>query len=117
MRVQATWHQLLDSGRMQDGEPALAGTARPAVARMSSATAAEAGVADGDKVTVATDRGSVTVPVEVVPMADHVVWLPAAGLPGNAEIAPYPGDSGTRGPAPDPPSRPSSARGTAPRSP
>ncbi|MGH3172864.1 MAG: molybdopterin dinucleotide binding domain-containing protein, partial [Streptosporangiaceae bacterium] len=80
----ATWHQLLDSGRMQDGEPALAGTARPVVARMSAATAAEAGAADGDKVTVATDRGSVTVPVEVVPMADHVVWLPAAGLPGNA---------------------------------
>ena len=90
----ATWHQLLDSGRMQDGEPALAGTARPAVARMSAATAAEAGAADGDKVTVATDRGSVTVPVEVVPMADHVVWLPAAGLPENAaEIAPYPGDA------------------------
>jgi NADH-quinone oxidoreductase subunit G len=89
----ATWHQLLDSGRMQDGEPALAGTARPAVARMSPATAAEAGVADGDKVTVATDRGSVTVPVAVVPMADHVVWLPAAGLPAsNAEIAPYPGE-------------------------
>ena len=92
----ASWHQLLDSGRMQDGEPALAGTARPVVARMSAATAAEAGAADGDKVTVATDRGSVTVPVEVVPMADHVVWLPAAGLPGNAaghaaEIAPYPG--------------------------
>jgi NADH-quinone oxidoreductase subunit G len=65
---------------MQDGEPALAGTARPVAARMSAATAAEAGVADGDKVTVATDRGSVTVPVEVVPMADHVVWLPAAGL-------------------------------------
>ena len=92
----STWHQLLDSGRMQDGEPALAGTARPVVARMSAATAAEAGAADGDKVTVATDRGSVTVPVEVVPMADHVVWLPAAGLPGRthaAEIAPYPGDT------------------------
>ena len=89
----ATWHQLLDSGRMQDGEPALAGTARPAVARMSPATAAEAGVADGDKVTVATDRGSVTVPVAVVPMADHVVWLPAAGLPvSNAAIAPYAGE-------------------------
>jgi len=88
----ASWHQLLDSGRMQDGEPALAGTARPVVARMSAATAAEAGAADGDKVTVATDRGSVTVPVEVVPMADHVVWLPAAGLPGDvAETAPYPG--------------------------
>ena len=88
-----TWHQLLDDGRMQDGEPSLAGTARPAVARMSAATAAEAGVADGDKVTVATDRGSVTVPAEVVPMTDHVVWLPAAGLPvAETQIAPYPGD-------------------------
>jgi NADH-quinone oxidoreductase subunit G len=80
----ATWHQLLDSGRMQDGEAALAGTARPVVARMSAATAAEAGAADGDKVTVATDRGSVTVPAVVVPMADHVVWLPSAGLPQGA---------------------------------
>jgi NADH-quinone oxidoreductase subunit G len=91
----STWRQLLDSGRMQDGEPSLAGTARPVVARMSAATAAEAGVADGDKVTVATDRGSVTVPVEVVPMADHVVWLPAAGLAragAVAESPPYPGD-------------------------
>ena len=91
----ATWRQLLDSGRMQDGEPSLAGTARPVVARMSAATAAEAGAADGDKVTVATDRGSVTVPVEVVPMADHVVWLPAAGLARAgtaAESVPYPGD-------------------------
>ena len=31
----ATWHNLLDAGRMQDGEPNLAGTARAAVARMS----------------------------------------------------------------------------------
>jgi NADH-quinone oxidoreductase subunit G len=82
----ATWHQLLDDGRMQDGEPSLAGTARPAVARMSPATAAQAGVADGDKVAVATDRGSVTVPVQVVPMTDHVVWLPAAGLPEAAWV-------------------------------
>jgi NADH-quinone oxidoreductase subunit G len=79
----ATWRQLLDSGRMQDGEPSLAGTARPVVARMSAATAAEAGLTDGDKVTIATELGSVTVPVDVVPMADRVVWLPAAGLPGQ----------------------------------
>ena len=105
----ATWHQLLDSGRMQDGEPFLAGTARPAVARMSAATAAEAGVADGDKVTVATDRGSVTVPVEVVPMADHVVWLPAAGPPARRR---RPLAAGLRPTA----SAPSSARATAPRS-
>jgi NADH-quinone oxidoreductase subunit G len=103
----ATWHQLLDSGRMQDGEPALAGTARPVVARVSAATAAEAGLADGDKAAVATDRGSVTVPLEVVPMADHVVWLPSAGLPEAARDdattpasgEPYPGSGapGRRG--------------------
>ena len=115
----ATWRQLLDSGRMQDGEPSLAGTARPVVARMSAATAAEAGVADGDKVTVATGRGSVTVPVEVVPMADHVVWLPAAGLrPGGRSrkrprapripVTPKPR------PRPELPSVPTSVRGTAP---
>jgi NADH-quinone oxidoreductase subunit G len=73
----ATWCQLLDAGRMQDGEPFLAGTARPVVARMSAATAARAGLADGGKVTVATDRGSLTLPVEVTEMADQVVWLPA----------------------------------------
>jgi NADH-quinone oxidoreductase subunit G len=72
----ATWHNLLDAGRMQDGEPNLAGTARAAVAKMSAATAAEAGVDDGGKVTVATDRGAVTVPVQVADLPDRVVWLP-----------------------------------------
>jgi NADH-quinone oxidoreductase subunit G len=74
--VLATWHQLLDTGRMQDGEPFLAGTARPVVARMSAATAAEAGTADERKVTVSTARGSVTVPVQTADMPACVVWLP-----------------------------------------
>ena len=72
----ATWHNLLDAGRMQDGEPNLAGTARAAVARMSAATAAEVGVGDGGKVTVATERGAITVPAEIADMPDRVVWLP-----------------------------------------
>jgi NADH-quinone oxidoreductase subunit G len=72
----ATWHNLLDAGRMQDGEPNLAGTARAAIARMSAATAAEAGTADGGKVTVATRHGAITVPVEIADMPDRVVWLP-----------------------------------------
>ena len=72
----ATWHQLLDAGRMQDGEPYLAGTARPVVARVSAATAAAAGVSDGDKVTVATAAGAVTVPVDVTDMTAGTVWLP-----------------------------------------
>jgi NADH-quinone oxidoreductase subunit G len=75
--VLATWHQLLDAGRLQDGEPNLAGTARAAAAVMSAATAAEAGTADGGKVTVATSRGAVTVPVRTADMPDRVVWLPA----------------------------------------
>jgi len=84
----ATWHLLLDDGRMQDGEPYLAGTARPATARMSPGTAAEAGVADGGKVTVATERGSCTLPVEVTDMPDRVVWLPAnsAGCAVRAQL-------------------------------
>ena len=84
----ATWHLLLDDGRMQDGEPYLAGTARPATARMSPGTAAEAGVADGDKVTVATERGSCTLSAEVTNMPDRVVWLPAnsAGCAVRAQL-------------------------------
>jgi NADH-quinone oxidoreductase subunit G len=74
--ILATWHNLLDVGRLQDGEPNLAGTARATVARMSQATAAESGIADGGKVTVATSRGAITVPVQTADMPDRVVWLP-----------------------------------------
>ncbi len=72
-----TWHQLLDTGRMQDGEPFLAGTARPAEALMSAATAAEAGTADGDRVSVTTAQGAITIGVRVNDMPDRVIWLPA----------------------------------------
>ncbi|MGH3156391.1 MAG: molybdopterin-dependent oxidoreductase, partial [Streptosporangiaceae bacterium] len=75
--VLATWSELLDAGRMQDGEPYLAGTARSPVAMMSAPTAAEAGTGDGGKVTVATATGAVTVAVAVADMPDRVVWLPA----------------------------------------
>jgi NADH-quinone oxidoreductase subunit G len=80
--VLATWRALLDLGRGQDGEPYLAGTARPSVARMSAATAAEAGVADGARVTVSTARGSVTLPVAVTDMPDRTVWVPT-NSPGS----------------------------------
>jgi NADH-quinone oxidoreductase subunit G len=74
--VLASWHHLLDLGRMQDGEPHLAGTARSAVARLSAATAAEIGVADGEHVVVGTGRGSLTLPLAVTEMPDRVVWVP-----------------------------------------
>ncbi|PSK92824.1 NADH dehydrogenase subunit G [Murinocardiopsis flavida] len=76
--VLATWRQLLGTGRMEDGEPYLAGTARPAIARVSAATAAEAGVADGGLLRVTGGNGAVDVPVAVdAAMPDRVVWLPA----------------------------------------
>jgi len=74
--VLATWRHLLDKGLLQDGEPFLAGTAPKAAAKVSATTAASIGVADGDAVTVAGGDFSVTVPVAVTEMADHVVWLP-----------------------------------------
>ncbi|MBU3707432.1 MAG: NADH-quinone oxidoreductase subunit G, partial [Mycobacterium sp.] len=81
--ILAGWRMLLDGGRLQDGEPHLAGTARPAVARVSAATAAGIGVADGAGLTVSSGRGSVTLPCEVTEMADGVVWLPL-NSPGSA---------------------------------
>ncbi|MEV5650894.1 NADH-quinone oxidoreductase subunit G [Nocardia sp. NPDC052254] len=70
------WRMLLDNGRMQDGEPNLAGTARPAVVRLSAATAAEIGVTTGDSVRVSTGHGRIVAPLEIADMPDRVVWLP-----------------------------------------
>ncbi len=78
--VLATWAQLLDRGRLQDGEPFLAGTARAARVRLSPDTAAEIGVQDGGPVTVANRYGAVTLPLTVTDMPDGVVWLPTNSL-------------------------------------
>jgi NADH-quinone oxidoreductase subunit G len=72
--VLATWRMLLDDGRLQDGEPHLAGTARRPVARLSAATAAEVGATA--QVVVETGHGSITLPLEVTEMPDRVVWVP-----------------------------------------
>jgi NADH-quinone oxidoreductase subunit G len=74
--VLATWPQLLDAGRLQDGEPYLAGTARPPRARLSAATAAELGLAEGEEVSVSDGRGTITLPLEIADLPDRVVWLP-----------------------------------------
>ncbi len=74
--VLAGWRMLLDGGRLQDGEPNLAGTARPPVARLSAGTAREISATPGDLVTVSTDRGAITLPLAITEMPDRVVWLP-----------------------------------------
>ncbi|MFP5345755.1 MAG: NADH-quinone oxidoreductase subunit G [Actinomycetes bacterium] len=89
----ATWHLLLDAGRLQDGEPYLAGTAHRAHARLSATTATDLGVGDGDLVEVSTSRGSVVVPVVVTKMPDRVVWLPtnSVGCAVREQLATGPG--------------------------
>jgi NADH-quinone oxidoreductase subunit G len=86
--VLATWNLLLDAGRMQDGEPWLAGTARRPVARVSAGTAAEVGVTDGELLTVSTSQGSLSLPVEVTVMPDRAVWVPthATGYPTRSTL-------------------------------
>jgi len=74
--VLATWRMLLDDARMQDGETELAGTARRPVARLSAATAAMCGVAESEQITVTTDTGAITLPLEITDMVDDVVWVP-----------------------------------------
>jgi len=79
----AGWRMLLDAGRLQDGEPHLAGTAHSPVARMSATTAAGIGAAEADLVTVSTDRGAITLPLTITDMVDGTVWLPL-NSPGSA---------------------------------
>ena len=92
--VLASWRMLLDAGRMQDGEPYLAGTARAPVVRLCQAAADGLGAADGDPVTVASPRGELTLPLAITPMPASVVWVPmntpGAGL--HRLLAARPGD-------------------------
>ena len=81
--ILAGWRMLLDDGQLQDGEPHLAGTARTPVVRLSAATASGLGAADGDNVSVSTAHGSITLPLTITEMPDHVAWLPL-NSPGSA---------------------------------
>jgi NADH-quinone oxidoreductase subunit G len=74
--ILAGWRMLLDNGRLQDGEPHLAGTARRPVVRLSASTAAEIGTAEGDLVMVSTDSGAITLPLAISDLPHRVAWLP-----------------------------------------
>ncbi|MGI3781488.1 MAG: NADH-quinone oxidoreductase subunit G, partial [Janthinobacterium lividum] len=82
--VLATWRMLLDDSRALAGEPYLAATARPPVARLSPRTAAAYGIETGPDgvagadVVLTNDRGELTLPLVVeASMVDGVVWVPA----------------------------------------
>ncbi|MFE6223928.1 NADH-quinone oxidoreductase subunit G [Streptomyces sp. NPDC057854] len=92
---------LLDLGRLQEGDEALAGTRHAAVARLSAGTAADTGVKDGDLLEVTGPAGSVAFPLQVTEMPDRVVWLPmnSAGRGVLAGTGARPGDLVRIGPA------------------
>ncbi|MEL3948027.1 MULTISPECIES: NADH-quinone oxidoreductase subunit G [Streptomyces] len=92
---------LLDQGRLQEGDDALAGTRHAAVARLSAATAAEVGVKGGDTLTVTGPAGTTTLPLLVTQMPDRVVWLPLNSTGGGvtSDTGARPGDLVRVGPA------------------
>ncbi|MFG3037905.1 NADH-quinone oxidoreductase subunit G [Streptomyces sp. NPDC048330] len=92
---------LLDLGRLQEGDTALAGTRHAAVARLSAATAADTGVKDGDVLEVTGPAGSTALPLQVTEMPDRVVWLPlnSVGRGVLSDTGARPGDLVRIGPA------------------
>ncbi|HWM57825.1 MAG TPA: NADH-quinone oxidoreductase subunit G, partial [Pseudonocardia sp.] len=86
--VLATWRQLIDGGSLTVDEPALAGTARPPLARTNAATAERLGLVEGEPVTVRTEQGAVTLPLALADLPDGVIWLPgnSAGSAVRAQL-------------------------------
>jgi len=82
----SSWRLLLDLGTLQEGEANLAGTARVARAHISAKRASALGVNNGDLVKVATDRGALTLPVQIIDIADDYVWVPRNSL--NSQVIP-----------------------------
>ncbi|MBX7547121.1 NADH-quinone oxidoreductase subunit G [Streptomyces sp. NPDC004232] len=92
---------LLDQGVLQQGDDALAGTRHAARARVSAATAAEAGVRDGELLAVTGPAGTTELPLQVTEMPDRVVWLPlnSAGAGVASDTGAQPGSLVRIGPA------------------
>ena len=67
---------MLDAGSLQDGEANLAKTAHPSVAVISADRAGKLGVTNGDRVTISSNVGAITLPVEIADMDSKTVWIP-----------------------------------------
>ncbi|MEU0966592.1 NADH-quinone oxidoreductase subunit G [Streptomyces sp. NPDC005917] len=92
---------LLDQGVLQEGDEALTGTRHAAHARLSAATAAEAGIDNGDLVAVTSGAGTVELPLKITEMPDRVVWLPLNSVGGGvaSDTGALPGSLVRIGPA------------------
>jgi NADH-quinone oxidoreductase subunit G len=88
--ILASWKQLLDDGRMQDGDEAMRRTARKPVLLVGRATLDDHGLEVGDLVSLSGPRGSVDLPVALGDLAEGTVWAPATspGLPVRTLVGP-----------------------------
>lgn len=87
--VLASWRELLDDSRGTDYELALRATARPAMAKLSQATADKYGITD--VVQVSAGGRTQLLPVGITEtILDEVVWVPtnAGGAFGRPPAAP-----------------------------
>ena len=76
--VLASWKQLIDDGRMQDGAEDMRLTARKPVVLVGASTLAGLGVTTRDRVTLTGPLGSLELPVGVADLAEGTVWAPAS---------------------------------------
>ena len=74
----ASWKQLLDDGRMQDGDEAMRRTARKPLLLVGRATLEALGSTVGDDVTLSGPLGAVRLPIGVADLAEGTVWAPAS---------------------------------------
>jgi NADH-quinone oxidoreductase subunit G len=76
--VLASWKQLVDDGRMQDGAGDMRRTARKPVLLVGQSTLDQLGVAVGDVVTLTGPLGAIQLPIGVADLAEGTVWAPAS---------------------------------------
>jgi NADH-quinone oxidoreductase subunit G len=76
--VLASWKQLIDDGRMQDGDDAMRLTARKPVVLVGTDTLVALGAKAGDLVTLSGPLGSIDLPIAVGDLAAGTVWAPAS---------------------------------------
>ncbi len=88
--VLASWKQMIDDGRMQEGEEAYLATARKPVLLVGATTLERLGVAVGESVTLEGPLGTLQLPVGVADLAEGTVWAPASapGAPVRRLVGP-----------------------------
>jgi NADH-quinone oxidoreductase subunit G len=97
-----TWKTMVSDGPMQDGDAAYHASGPSPVAVLDARTLSTLGLIEGERVTLSTDRGSVTLPAVVGDVDEGVVWAPtsSAGVHLGRDLGARHGSRVTVRPAP-----------------